>query len=118
MTTRLVSRLAAWVELDALHQTDHLWPTRPGGYYLQRRKPMGDTSFINWYRPQLDAAGVAYRNPHVTRHTFATRWLRRGGRLETLSRAMGHSSIRTTADLYAHLDLTDLHRDLALVEGR
>lgn len=118
MTTRLVSRLAAWVELDALRATDHLWPTRPGGYYLQRRRPMGDTSFITWYRRCLDDAGVRYRNPHVTRHTFATRWLRRGGRLETLSRALGHSSIRTTADLYAHLDLTDVARDLALIEGR
>lgn len=117
MTGRLVQRLSDWFLLDALRPRDHLWPTRPGGYYLQRRKPMGDTSFITWYSRCIEDAGVRYRNPHVTRHSFATRWLRRGGRLETLSRAMGHSSIRTTADLYAHLDLTDLRRDLALVEG-
>lgn len=117
MTTRLTQRLAYWFEVDALRHNDHLWPTRPGGYYLQRRKPMGDTSFATWYRVQLEAASVRYRNPHTTRHTFATRWLRKGGRLETLSRAMGHSSIRVTADLYAHLDLRDLERDLALIEA-
>jgi integrase len=117
MTSRLEQRLSDWFLLDALRPTDHLWPTRPGGYHLQRRKPIGDTSFITWYSRCIEDSGVRYRNPHVTRHTFATRWLRRGGRLETLSRAMGHASIRTTADLYAHLDVTDLRRDLALVEG-
>jgi integrase len=59
---------------------------------------------------------VRYRNPHTTRHTFATRWLQRGGRMETLSRAMGHASVATTVDLYGHLDLEDVARDLALVE--
>ena len=118
ITDRLVQRLADWFLLDALKPTDHLWPTRPGGYYLQRRRPMGETSFITWYSRCVEQAGVRYRNPHTTRHTFATRWLRSGGRLETLSRAMGHASIRTTADLYAHLDVTDVARDLRLVEAR
>lgn len=118
LTERLTQRLADWFLLDALKPTDHLWPTRPGGYYLQRRTRMGDTSFTTWYSRSIEQAGVRYRNPHTTRHTYATRWLRSGGRLETLSRALGHASIRTTADLYAHLDITDLERDLALVEGR
>lgn len=117
MTRRLTSRLADWFLVDALHQHDYLWPTRPGGYYLQRRKPMGETSFITWYSRCIEAADVPYRNPHTTRHSFATRWLRSGGRLETLSRAMGHSSIRTTADLYAHLNVTDIALDIALIEG-
>jgi integrase len=115
--TRLEERLDLWFASEGLAPTDHLWATRPGGYYLQRRKPMGNTSFTVWYRRCLDVADVPYRNPHVTRHTFATRWLRRGGRLETLSRVMGHASIRTTFDLYAHLDTQDVLRDLYLIEG-
>lgn len=117
MTTRLTQRLAFWIQVEALKPRDHFWPTRPGGYELQRRKPMGDTSFQVWYGDCLERADVRYRNPHVTRHSFATRWLRKGGRLETLSRAMGHASIKTTADLYAHLDLRDLEHDLALIEA-
>ncbi len=65
----------------------------------------------------LEAAGVRYRNPHVARHTFPTHWLKRGGRMETLSKAMGHASIATTVDLYGHLDLSDVARDLALVDS-
>jgi integrase len=71
-------------------------------------KPIGDGSFDRWWRRCLGAADVRYRNPHVARHTFATRWLRRGGRITTLSTAMGHASIRTTYDLYGHLDTRDL----------
>jgi hypothetical protein len=37
--------------------------------------------------------------------------------MDTLSRAMGHASIATTVDLYGHLDLSDVARDLALVES-
>ena len=31
--------------------------------------------------------------------------------------AMGHASIATTIDLYGHLDLSDIARDVALVEA-
>lgn len=117
MFTRLEERLGEWFDTEVMRPTDHLWPTRPGGYYLQRRKPMGNTSFSVWYRKALERAGVVYRNPHTTRHTFATRWLRRGGRLETLSQVMGHESIKTTYDLYAHLDTRDVLRDLHVIEG-
>lgn len=117
MTSRLTAALSKWCLLDAFEDDDYLWATRPGGYYLRRTKPMGDTSFRSWWERSIETSGVRYRNPHTTRHTFATRWLRRGGRLETLSRAMGHSSIKVTADLYAHLNTTDLAVDLRLIEG-
>jgi integrase len=88
------------------------------GYRAVRRsKPIGEGTFHRWWARCLEAASVRYRNPHVARHTFATRWLKRGGRMETLSKAMGHASIATTVDLYGHLDLSDIARHLALVEG-
>jgi hypothetical protein len=37
--------------------------------------------------------------------------------METLSKAMGHASIATTVDLYGHLDLSDVARDLARLEA-
>lgn len=39
---------------------------------------------------------------HVGRHTFATLFLSRGGRVEVLQRLLGHSSINTTM-VYVHL---------------
>src|SRR5215213_7085764 len=83
-----------------------------GWHAISRVKPIGEGTFHRWWERCLDAAGVRYRNPHVTRHTFATRWLRRGGRLETLSMVMGHASIRTTFDLYGHLDTRDVLADM------
>lgn len=71
-----------------------------------------------WWRSCLETAGVRYRNPHLARHTFATNWLRGGGRLETLKLVLGHASFATTSDLYGHLDTTDVLADLALIEGR
>jgi integrase len=103
------------VEREAVRPLDdvcaHLLPIK-----VSRARPLGAGSFDRWWRRSLAAAGVRYRNPHTTRHTFATRWLRRGGRLETLARAMGHESIRTTFDLYGHLDTSDVAADMALME--
>jgi integrase len=106
--------------LEGLDPGCHLWyavRANKVARRVTRNKPIGEGSFDRWWNRCLTEAGVRYRNPHTTRHTFATRWLRRGGRLETLSLAMGHASIRTTADLYAHLDTRDMAADLALIEG-
>ena len=108
--------------LDGINEQDHLWYSRPGGgSKISRAKPIVDSSFHRWWVRCLDEVGVPYRHPHVARHTFATRWLRgrvvdgelRRGRLDLLSMAMGHASIKTTHDLYSHLDTTDLAAEFA-----
>jgi len=47
-------------------------------------------------------------SPHVCRHTFATRYLQRGGDIYTLSRILGHASVSVTERHYAHLVNTDI----------
>lgn len=116
LTLRLSQALAEMTLVEGLDPTDYLWSCNPGGGKVRRDKPIGETSFHKWWGDSLHAAGVKnYRNPHMTRHTFATRYLRAGGRLETLSMVMGHSSIKTTADLYSHLDTRDVALDIALL---
>jgi integrase len=118
-TLAVSQRVNELAVLDGLRPSDFLWYTRPGGgSKIAREKPANDTSFDTWWRRCIKASGVRYRNPHTTRHTFATRWLRRGGRITTLSTAMGHSSLAITYDLYGHLDTRDLVADLALIEGQ
>jgi site-specific recombinase XerD len=45
--------------------------------------------------------------PHKWRHTFATRFLARGGDLETLRLILGHSNLKTTQK-YLHLSKKDI----------
>jgi integrase len=116
MTTRLATALDELFVFEGLRPDNHLWYTRPGGHARSHRGPIGEGSFHRWYERTISEATVAYRKPHTTRHTFALNWLRRGGRLETLSLILGHESIKTTMDEYGHLDMTDVARDLALVE--
>jgi integrase/recombinase XerD len=50
----------------------------------------------------LQTPNPRYRHvsPHLLRHSFARNWKVAGGSLETLRRILGHSSLKTTLDLY------------------
>jgi integrase len=51
--------------------------------------------------PALKKAGVRYRNPYQTRHTYTSMMLSAGESLPWLSDQMGHSNVLTTAKIYA-----------------
>ena len=46
-------------------------------------------------------------SPHYLRHTYCTDLRRRGVSLREAQALMGHSDIRTTANIYDHFDLSD-----------
>jgi integrase/recombinase XerD len=63
-------------------------------------------------------AGVANPNPrhnqitcHLLRHSFARLWKDAGGSIETLSKILGHSSVKTTMDVYGTESLVDVRRN-------
>lgn len=121
LTSRVAQTVASLDLTEGLNPEDHFWWSKPGGgNVIRRRDPISDTAMHRWWAdPEtgvLARAGVTYRNMHTTRHTFATRLIRRGARLENVQRLLGHSSIQTTVDVYGHLGVEDARADLRLLE--
>jgi site-specific recombinase XerD len=52
---------------------------------------------------------------HVARHTFATLFLSRGGRVEVLQKLLGHTKIETTM-VYVHVDISRIKSEMLLME--
>jgi integrase len=52
--------------------------------------------------------GIPRFGPHSLRHYFATQLLKKGISIYKVSKILGHSSVRTTERIYAHLVPTDL----------
>ena len=107
----LAEQIAELAILEGIDANSYLWYTTTKNRHAsstQRDNPLSGTAFHMWWKRILEDCGVRYRSAHVCRHTFATRWLRDGERIETLSRALGHASIATTSDTYAHLDVADI----------
>ncbi|MGO2482563.1 tyrosine-type recombinase/integrase [Glutamicibacter ardleyensis] len=77
---------------------DFLWPSpqgqiwRPGNF---RRR--------SGWRDAVTAIGYPKLRLHDLRHTFASISRQAGADLPTLSRVMGHSSIKVTIDVYSHV---------------
>lgn len=53
------------------------------------------------WRPAIKKAGVRYRKPYQTRHTFASMCLSAGENLAWVSRMLGHANVMQTARAYA-----------------
>jgi len=74
---------------------DLLFPSETGTYIECRNLRK------SWERA-LKSAGVPFKKFHSLRHTFATQLLKKGEELLTVSRLLGHTSVKTT-EVYAHV---------------
>jgi integrase len=83
------------------------WETEPLGEDLVFRSVVGTAidpaNFLHTVYSATTAAGLGRWTPHELRHTAASLLLAQGVPLKVISDTLGHSSIRVTADIYAHL---------------
>jgi integrase len=87
-------------------------PTPQTLVFERAGEPWIPNTFGSTFRRVLKDAGIPHIRLHELRHTFASMALEAGVDLKTVSNALGHSTISTTADIYAHV--TDsLMRDAA-----
>ena len=65
----------------------------------QRGMRLHRDAIRDWLAKISDDVGV-HLHPHLFRHTFATRLIRKGVDLTTVSRLTGHASVNMTAKYY------------------
>jgi integrase len=72
--------------------------------------PLDDSKLRKRYRKFLAASGIRYIRIHDIRHTFATIVIEDdSGQLASVSKALGHSTIGITMDIYAKTARIETH---------
>ena len=79
---------------------------------LANGRPVSRTSTANLFRRTRLRVGFAV-HAHRFRHTYATSYLRSGGKIERLMRILGHTTLEMVMR-YVHLDKGDLYTDVDL----
>lgn len=105
---------------DLLGDLKHLLHTRKTGpVFLSNRGQALTLQMLNNIVAKAGRqAGLQNPNPkythincHLFRHTFARLWKDAGGSLESLSKILGHTSIKTTLDEYGTESLETVQRN-------
>lgn len=74
-------------------------------------RPLAYPAVYDLVRRLRRRTGIDF-DPHWWRHTAATRMLRDGVPVETVSKLLGHANITTTLSVYGHLSVEDARRVL------
>lgn len=104
---QVAERLAAGIRWE-----DH-------GYVFATRlgRPLMARNVLRALHEHLEGAGLPHQRFHDLRHAYATLLLEDGEELAVISRTLGHATISTTANVYAHLTPAMQERTAARMDG-
>ncbi len=71
-------------------------------YFFNDNKPLEPRTYQNKFHRYLKEAGVANKNFHSLRHTFATNLVTTGADVKSLSEILGHANVQITLNRYVH----------------
>jgi integrase/recombinase XerD len=106
---RLLDALEHWIYSEVGFPTDPLFP----GYTEVGLQPRAIGEAI--YRIGREAGLKQRLSPHMLRHTFATRLLRRGVNLRVIQELLGHANLATT-QIYTHVVQDDLQMAIKMLD--
>ena len=108
------------VSEDLLGELRHLLGPRKKGSLFESAKggKLTERQVNNIVANAGKKAGVEnpnpkYKNltPHLFRHSFAREWKKQGGSIESLSKILGHTSVKTTLDEYGTEDIEQVQEN-------
>ena len=95
----------------------HLACAHPDSFvFIHPRSGAPPSNFLWWHRIAVEA-GLNDFHFHDLRHHFASRYVQRGGRLQTLAMILGHTTVGMTSR-YAHMAIGDMEREFRALEGK
>ena len=110
MAPQLVAQLRVWRLASPPTDLDLVFPNAAGN-------PIDTNNMIKrHFLPALKKAGIPKIRFHDLRHTYASRLIAQGENPKYIQHQMGHSSIRTTFDIYGHL-MKDENQQAAMKLG-
>lgn len=103
-STQMATELRRWLQYrDRYKDSEFLFCTINGTNILER-------SFESNFTVYGERIGNREIHPHMLRNNFAKRFLMNGGDIYTLSKILGHSSVKVTEECYLDLNTEDLRK--------
>lgn len=98
----MLKQLRRWLQYkDRYRQSKYVFCTNKG-------KLLKVNNYETNFKKYGERIGLSEIHPHMLRNNFAKRFLMQGGDIYTLSRILGHSSVKVTEEAYLDLDENDL----------
>lgn len=103
-SVQMATELKRWLQYkDRYKESEYVFCTI-------KRTVLQERSFESNFSNYGERIGKKEINPHLLRNNFAKRFLMNGGDIFTLSKILGHSSIKVTEQCYLDLQTEDLKK--------